>query len=74
MTRETYGEHTRDKFGAFQDEWNMLAREQADSLARMMQRQESRIFCPDDAKQIKRSCAELITAIEEMASQLESGE
>lgn len=69
MTQETYEDHTRDKFGAFQDEWDMLAKEQADGLAQILARRESRLFCWNDAKQIKQACAELIIAIEEMETQ-----
>jgi len=69
MTQETYEDHTRDKFGSFQDEWDLLAKEQADRLAQMLARRESRLFCWNDGKQIKQACAELIIAIEEMETQ-----
>ena len=65
MTQETLSEHMQSKFGAFQDEWDMLARDQAEALSQTLALQNGAMFSPNDAQKIKSACAELISAIEQ---------
>lgn len=65
MTQETLSEHMQGMFGEFQDEWDMLARDQAEALSQTLAIQNGAMFSPNDAQKIKSACAELISAIEQ---------
>ena len=65
MTTETYRDHIQSKFGDFKDEWDMLARDQAEALSQTLALQNGAIFSRNDAQKIKSACAELISAIEQ---------
>ena len=66
MPTETYRDHMQSKFGEFQDDWDTLARDQAEALSQTLTLQNGAMFSRNDAQKIKSACAKLIIAIEQI--------
>ena len=66
MPTETYRDHMQSKFGEFQDDWDTLARDQAEALSQTLALQNGAMFSRNDAQKIKSACAKLIIASEQI--------